>query len=189
MRSMFDTLPSLTLRKDIWTHFPVCLIKLPSSDGHDRYAVQWHQKNLDNWCQKIPQYEEIVRIRLLKALAISDRWTLEVPKMHGDLCVISMNFAEPKQYHTLPDIYAESMDVQTVDDIKKYFPICWKSRKNAHTLEFHNTFVRALAQKYGVNDLDIRRITLDRLMPILKNNWTVELPTKITSSELCTIHK
>jgi hypothetical protein len=188
MISMFDSIPSLRLRKDIWTHFPVCLIKLPTTDGRDRYAVQWHQKNLDTWCQKIPQYEELVRFRLLKALAMSDRWSLEVPKTHGDLCVIAMNFSEePRNFHTLPDMYAETVDIQKVDDIKNYFPICWKSRKNAHTLEFHNTFVKALAQKHGVDELDIRRTTLERLMPILKESWTVVAPNK-TSSAICTIH-
>jgi hypothetical protein len=184
-------IPSLRLRKDIWTHFPVCLIKLPpSSDGHDRYAVQWHQKNLQTWCQKIPQYEQLVQMRLLKALAMSDRWTLEVPRCRGDLCVISMKFSEePKQFHTLPDMYATSPDIHTVEDIKAYFPICWKTRKNAHSLEFHNTFVRALAQKYGVDDLEIRRITLERLMPILQTHWTVVPPTKTTTTEICTIHR
>ncbi len=191
IQPILETLPSLRLRKDIWTQFPVCLIKLPySADGRDRYAIQWHQKNLDSWCQKIPQYESIVRIRLMYALASSDRWTVEAPHQHGDLCVIAMKFSEePRQFHTLPDLRAEHMDLKSIDDVKEYFPVCWKSRNNRHTLEFHNTFVRALATKHGVDELEIRRLTLDRMLPALKSaGWNMDMPTK-TSSEICTIHK
>ncbi len=191
IQSILSTIPSLRLRKDIWTQFPVCLIKLPySADGRDRYAIQWHQKNLDMWCQKIPQYEMIVRARLLHAVASSPRWTMETPKMPGDLCVIAMNFSEEqREFHTLPDLRAETFELQSVDDIKTYFPVCWKTRKNRHTLEFHNTFVRALAAKYSLDELEIRKLTLDRLMPALKSaGWSIELPTK-TSAEICTIHR
>lgn len=192
IQSILSTVPSLRLRKDIWTQFPVCLIKLPySNDGRDRYAVQWHQKNLDMWCQNIPQYESIVRVRLMNALVSSDRWKVETPKQLGDLCVIAMNYSEePRQFHTLPDIYAHCMDIKTIDDIKTYFPVCWKSRKNRHTLEFHNTFVKALAAKHNVDELEIRKTTMERLMPALKNaGWNIELPTKVTTSEICTICK
>ncbi len=192
LQSILHTVPTLKLRKDIWTQFPVCLIKLPySEDGRDRYAIQWHQKNLDMWCQKIPQYEHIVRVRLLHALVNTDRWTVEAPKQVGDLCVIAMCFSEDaREFHTLPDLRAENINLTTVDDIKQYFPVCWKSRKNRHTLEFHNTFVRALAQKYGLDELEIRRLTMDRMLPALKMaQWTVELPTKSTTSEICTISK
>jgi hypothetical protein len=192
VQSILETVPSLRLRKDIWTQFPVCLIKLPySEDCRDRYAVQWHQKNLDMWCQNIPQYELIVRMRLMNALVSSDRWKVESPKQPGDLCVIAMNFSEePKQFHTLPDIYAPSMNIKTIDHVKTYFPVCWKSRKNRHTLEFHNTFVKALATKHSVDELEIRRITMDRLLNALRHaGWNVELPAKITTSEICTVSK
>ena len=185
---LLDT-PTLRLRKDIWTHFPVCLIKLPpSADHRDRYAVQWHHKNLETWCQKIPSYDNLVKMRLMKALAESDRWSLEPPTSKADLCIIAMNFSEePRHFHTLPNLYAPCVEITAIDDIKKYFPICWKSRKNAHTLEFHNTFVRALAEKHGLDELDIRRITLERLMPILQKSWSVVSPSK-TCSAICTIH-
>jgi hypothetical protein len=193
LHSVLSTVPALKLRKDIWTQFPVCLIKLPySADGRDRYAIQWHQKNLDMWCQKIPHYENVVRVRLMHALMnTTDRWTVEPPKQVGDICIIAMLFSEDtREFHTLPDLRAESIDLKTVDTIKQYFPVCWKSRKNRHTLEFHNTFVRALAQKYCLDELEIRQLTLDRLLPALKAaEWTVELPTKSTTSEICTISK
>lgn len=190
LQSIIETVPSLRLRKDIWTQFPVCLIKLPhAADSRDRYAIQWHKTNLDAWCQKIPQYETIVRVRLLHALASSDRWTVEAPKQVGDLCVIAMNVTEPREYHTLPNIREAPDEITHIDDIKAYFPVCWKSRKNRHTLEFHNTFVRAMATKYSLDELEIRRLTLDNLLPALKKaGWSIDMPTK-TSAEICTIHK
>ena len=186
------TTPSLRLRKDIWTQFPVCLIKMPLAvDSRDRYAVQWHHKNLETWCQKIPSYDNLVKMRLLKALAESDRWSLEPPKTRADLCIIAMTFSEePRHFHTLPNLHAPHIEINSIDDIKTYFPICWKSRKNVHTLEFHNTFVRALADKNGVAELDIRQQTLVRLIPALKSaGWIVESPAKLTSTEICSIHK
>ncbi len=190
LQSILETVPSLRLRKDIWTQFPVCLIKLPyAPDGRDRYAIQWHKTNLDAWCQKIPQYEAIVRVRLLHALASSDRWTVETPKQVGDLCVIAMNVTEPREYHTLPNIREAPDEITHIDDIKTYFPVCWKSRKNRHTLEFHNTFVRAMATKDGMDELEIRRLTLENLLPALKKaGWSIDMPVK-TSAEICTIHR
>lgn len=162
-----------------------------SADGRDRYAVQWHHKNLDAWCQMIPQYNTIVRLRLIKALAASDRWSLEPPVRPGDLCIIAMRFSEEhREFNSLPDIRAEVTPLVNVEDIKKYFPVCWKSRNNVHTLEFHNTFVRALAQKYSMDELEIRHLTIKRLMTSLKNyDWIVSIPEKITTSEICIIHK
>lgn len=190
LQSILETVPSLRLRKDIWTQFPVCLIKLPyTTDGRDRYAIQWHKTNLDAWCQKIPQYETIVRVRLLHSLVASDRWTVEIPKQVGDLCVIAMNITEPREYQRLPNIHEAPDEIGHIDDIKTHFPVCWKSRKNRHTLQFHNTFVRAMAAKEGIDELEIRRRTLDTLLPALKKaGWSIDMPTK-TSAEICTIYK
>ena len=190
MSPILNTIPSLRLRKDIWTHFPVCLIKMPYKDGRDRYAVQWHQKNLDVWCQKIPQYQNIVRMRLLNALTTSDRWIVEAPKLPGDLCIIAMQFSEePKEISILPDLRAETIRITKVEDLKDYFPVCWKTKKNAHTLEFHNTFVRGLAQRYGIEEEEIRSLTLNRMLPALKEaGWILEAPTK-PISVIGTIHK
>jgi len=180
---ILDTVPSLRLRKDIWTHFPVCLIKLPTNpeDHRDRYAIQWHQDNLDKWCQQIPNYQHIAHIRLMKALvSATDRWTVEAPRRPGDLCIIAMCFSEEAPtYETLPNLRAERMDLEVINDVKTYFPICWKTRKNQHILEFHNMHVRALAKKYSADELEIREITLSRLFPALKaSGWTIAMPTK-----------
>ena len=188
--STFENVPSLRLRKDIWTHFPVCLIKLPySHDGRDRYAVQWHQKNLESWGQHIPQYTAIAQIRLIKALAASEKWSIERPQKPGDLCVIAMNFSEqPREFEHLPSMSAES--ISCIDDLKDVFPVCWKTQKNRHTLEFHNTMVRAMANTRGVDELVIRHEVLAQMLPALeKSGWVVEPKNKINSSEICVIHK
>lgn len=82
------------------------------------------------------------------------------------------------------------MDISDVEDIKRHFPICWKSRNNQHALEYHNTFVRALAAREGVQEEDIRRLTLERLLPALRAaGWSVEFPAKTKTSVICTIRK
>ena len=183
-----SALPSLHLRKDIWTHFPVCLIKLPyQNDNRDRYAVQWHQKNLSEWSQGITGYETITRLRLLKALVNSTKWNVESPANPGDLCIIAMKFdEEPKTFSSLPDIYCENPVIKTVDDLKTYFPVCWKHRGPSYAFEFHNTFVRALSKKYDVSEIEIRSHVLNRMIPLMRmNNWSVQLPTK--TNEICSV--
>jgi hypothetical protein len=50
--------------------------------------------------------------------------------------------------------------------------------------------VRALATKYGADELEIRQLTMNRMLPALKAaGWAIEIPTKTTTSEICTIHK
>ena len=188
--STFSNVPSLRLRKDIWTHFPVCLIKLPySQDGRDRYAVQWHQKNLESWGQHIPQYTTIAQIRLIKSLAASEKWSMERPQKPGDLCVIAMKFSEePREFDHLPSMSAGS--IASIEDLKDAFPVCWKTQKNRHTLEFHNTMVRAMAHARGVDELVIRHEVLAQMLPALeKSGWVVEPKSKPNSSEICVVHK
>ncbi len=188
--STFTSVPSLRLRKDIWTHFPVCLIKLPYSlDGRDRYAIQWHQKNLEAWGQHIPHYTNIAQIRLIKALVASDKWSVERPEKPGDLCVIAMKFSEQvREFDHLPSMTADS--IQSIEDLKESFPVCWKTHKNRHTLEFHNTMVRAMAVARGVDELVIRQEVIAQMIPALaKSGWVVEPAHKANSSEICCIHK
>jgi hypothetical protein len=184
---MISSIPSLRLRKDIWTHFPVCLIKMPyDTDGRDRYAIQWHQKNLTEWSQGIPQYPTITQLRLLRALKSCDKWNLETPKNPADLCVIAMNFSEePKQFETLPDIYSSAPTPTKIDDLKKFFPVCWKVRQNAYHLEFHNTQVRALAEKHGVPEVEIERLTRQGLVRCLGDpKWELKMSAKMHSREI-----
>ena len=187
-----NSIPTLRLRKDIWTHFPVCLVKVPVTDGRDRYSVQWHKKHLAEWCKTIPGYEFVAQNRLMQALASSDRWTVEHAKTGNDICIIAMNFSDTPT--TIPDDLpnlsaADECMIEFVDDLKDYFPIVWKqsSSDNVCKLEFHNTQVRALAQKLGVTDADIRRDVLLKMIPILETKWTVLMTNKVNGSEICTI--
>lgn len=190
-----ESLPSLKLRKDIWTHFPVCLVKLPmAQDGRDRYAIQWHQKNLTEWSQGIPQYSIITQVRLLKALKTSPKWTIEQPTTPGDLCVIAMNVQSnpendgvatelPRLFDTLPE------NVTSVETLREFLPICWKSKNNRYTLEFHNTHVRGLALKHGITELEVKTMVVQKLRDCLSSTWEVQTTQKFLGNEICTIWK
>lgn len=191
-----EHIPALKLRKDIWTHFPVCLVKLPvAADGRDRYAIQWHQKNLTEWSQGIPQYPIITQVRLLKALKASEKWTIETPAAPGDLCVIAMNVLgsneSTEESMDLPRLFGEAMPehVTSVESLRAYFPICWKSKHNRYTLEFHNTCVRALALQQGITELEVKTLTVQKLQAALAADWEVQRTHKILGNEICTVWK
>jgi hypothetical protein len=168
------TVPALSLRKDIWTHFPVCLVRIPTTDSHDRWAIQWHQKHLADWSQNIPGYETITKLRLLKALMASPKWKVEKPSSPSDLCVIAMNYAEMDP-EKLPALYAEKKEVTRIDDLRAYFPICWKKQENTYAFEFHKSLVKALARHTHSNDSTIQKNTMDGLLPILRTFGEVEI--------------
>jgi hypothetical protein len=191
LSSITNNIPSLRLRKDIWTHFPVCLIKLPTEDGRDRYAVQWHQKNLTEWSQGIPHYPLITQHRLLSALKQSDKWSLENPKTPADLCVIAMKFSEsPKPLAYVPNLFAHPSvigDIKDIEDLKHYFPVCWKSSHNRYVLEFHNTWVRAIAEKENLTEFEVHTLTLQKLKVALTCHWNLQPTSKQNSQEICVI--
>lgn len=191
-----SSVPSLRLRKDIWTHFPVCLVKTPTTDGRDRYSVQWHKKNLAEWSQNIPGYENVAKFRLMQALVSSDRWTVERPVQSDDICVIAMNFSAESVTEKAKDLPNLTTDptIEFIDDLKNYFPIVWKKsshvgRTGKFVLEFHNTQVRALAQKLGVDEADVRRDVLLKMIPILEAKWRVIMTSKPVGSEICTVYE
>jgi hypothetical protein len=185
-----SSVPSLRLRKDIWTHFPVCLVRVPAADGRDRYSVQWHKKNLAEWSQNIPGYEMVAKLRLMQALVSSDRWTVERSRNNEDICVIAMNFsaAADDAPANLPNLSADQYMIDFVDDLKNYFPIVWKRSGDKCVLEFHNTQVRAMAQKHGVSEAEIRRDVLLKMIPLIETKWTIAMTTKANGSEICTVH-
>lgn len=184
----FSRIPVLHLRKDIWSHFPVCLVKMPYTDNHDRYAIRWHKKHLMEWSQGTPSYETIVKDRLMTALKTCSKWTVEPAANHDDLCVIAMNFSEtPRVFDSLPDIEVADPSITTLEDMNKYFPVCWKIRNNKYYIEFHNTQVRALADKYSLPE-DLMRFKIkEKLIKTLSTNWSVS-PVNHTSL-LCVVAK
>ena len=197
VHSVPSSVPSLRLRKDIWTHFPVCLVKIPTADGRDRYGVQWHKKNLAEWSQNMPGYENVAKLRLMQALVSSDRWTVErpVPSRSEDICVIAMNFSTETAVEKVKDLpNLATGQFEFIDDLKAYFPIVWKKSGAASmaagkcVLEFHNTQVRALAQKLGVDEADVRRDVLLKMIPLLETKWKVMMTNKPNGSEICTVY-
>lgn len=182
-----NKLPSLKLRKDIWTHFPVCLVKQPDNDGRDRYAIQWHKKNLEEWSQNIPAYQTVTKLRLIQSLMQSQRWTVETPQNPTDICVIAMNFAENQEFQTsnLPDVFAPSPVIEKLEDLRKYFPVCWKERHNGTVeLEFHNTLIRSLAQMHSMSEMELRKVVVSKLTQVAENRWEIEFPHE-RSSHIC----
>ncbi len=182
--STLANLPKLKLRKDIWSHFPVCLLKHPDTDGRDRYSIQWHRHHLQEWSQGIPLYESVVKVRLLKALRESDKWTVMPPQNPQDICVIAMNFStEPKSHSQLPAIFAPSPRIHTIEDLKDFFPVCWKSTKNGYSIEFHNTLVKALSERFKIVEPEMRVLVQEKLKQECVNTWDVLPP--IRNSEIC----
>lgn len=92
--------PDLRLRKGIWENFPVILDKVDDGNGVDRYAVMWHNKNLQQWMQTKPQssdeaqeYPRWVETRLRYALKRHPKQYKILPSRNpGQLMVIEMVF-------------------------------------------------------------------------------------------------
>jgi hypothetical protein len=90
--------PDLSQRKGIWTHFPVTLTRLDSTDGTDRYAVRWHENNLRAWAAERSaswgehyNYKEFCYTRLMYSLVSHAKvYRLERPAVANDVCVIAM---------------------------------------------------------------------------------------------------
>jgi hypothetical protein len=182
--STFSKIPTLKLRKDIWAHFPVCLLKHPDTDGRDRYSVQWHRQKLQEWSQGIPMYESVAKVRLLKALRDCDKWSVESAAQPQDICVIAMNFSnEPKVHPVLPAIFAPDPPIHTLEDLKDFFPVCWKQTKNAVSIEFHNTLVRALSERFKMPEPQLRAMVQDKLVKECQTLWNVQ--PSVRPSEIC----
>ena len=92
--------PDLRLRKGIWENFPVILDKVDDGNGVDRYAVMWHNKNLQQWMLTKPQssdeaqeYPRWVETRLRYALKKHPKQYKILPARNpGQLMVIEMVF-------------------------------------------------------------------------------------------------
>lgn len=182
--SSFSNIPNLKLRKDIWSHFPVCLIKHLDTDGRDRYSIQWHRQKLQEWSQGIPMYESVAKVRLLQALRDCNKWSVEPSNQHHVICVIAMNFSnETKVHSVLPAIFAPSPPIHCIEDLKDFFPVCWKQTKNGLSLEFHNTLVRALSERFKMPEPQLRDMVQEKLMNECQTLWIVHPSSR--PSQIC----
>jgi hypothetical protein len=178
--SNMHPIPTLSLRKDIWTHFPVCLVKIPTKDGNERWAVQWHQKNLTDWSQDIPGYETITKLRLFHALMACPNWKVEKPETSGDLCILTMISPDT---NSVPALFADTKAIRKLDDVKDYFPVCWKRKDNMYSFDIHKARLKALARVHHQSESDLYQKTVSELLPILSQFGNL---TK-TEMGLCTL--
>lgn len=184
----FISLPSLKLRKDIWTHFPVCLNlhTIKYADNRDRYSISWDNKKLKEWSQNIPFYATVAEERLIKSLRASDRWTIEASQKPGDICVIAMTIPTETKIHTLlPAIYAPNPEIQSIEDLIKFFPVCWRQnvKKGYTILTFHSTLLRALSRRYNVLESELRTMLTEKIQAECEKVWRV-VPS-FESTEIC----
>jgi hypothetical protein len=184
-----SSVPVLKLRKDIWSHFPVCLVRLAStSDNRERYAVQWHKKNLSDWSQQISNYEEVTKNRLMQALYNCDRWEVGLASSTNDICIIIMN--PPRQTMQpqlpivhLPNIYANDKTIDSISDLRSYFPVCWRRKGERYIVDFHKTDLRALSQYHMISEDQLKSYISHALIQSIQNKWRI-LPGS-TASEVC----
>jgi hypothetical protein len=184
------SLPTLKLRKDIWTHFPVIVDKVtaPNQDNRERYSILWHKTHLEEWGQGIPFYACHVKERLMKALKACDRWTVEDVDANSDaLCVIAMKIPETKPVvDFLPAIYAPNPIIHTVEDLHKYFPVCWNSKRSRRfiSLEFHVTNLTALSKRFNIPESELRVQIQERVKEECEKRWKV---SPGTAGEICRV--
>ena len=140
------TMPNLKLRKNIWENFPVSLIPLNDNDGTDRYAVVWHQKNLEEWRQERSMswdehqdYEGYSYVRLIHALrSHSHKYCIEPARTESQLCVLAMvHQSEESAVATAPVTTAPVVAVVRPLDILRQFPVTWDRNGATHDIKVH----------------------------------------------------
>jgi hypothetical protein len=197
-------MPLLSLRKDIWYHFPVTVTETKSGS----YAIRWHRKNylearenVDHFFDYL-DFEENTYRRLLKALNASRYWTVGPAQDRDDLCVITMNasekadesmFVKPTKTLVLPSksleddgweqVGAKVPVLKRLNDIKVHFPVVWRAVEGAkvstYSLELHG---KTLKEK-GLNAKEVKTDLLKALR--LSTSWTVKAATN--DKEVCQI--
>ena len=95
--------PDLTLRKGIWENFPVDVKPLRSTDGTERYCINWNEDKCEaaritaNSMEHYMHFDDWTEHRLRCALAAHPhKYTIEPPRNGSMICVIAMVHAAPK---------------------------------------------------------------------------------------------
>lgn len=156
--------PSLRLRKNIWENFPVSLVPICDGDGTDRYAIVWHERNLNQWRHEKSEshcewmdYDEFCVIRLMYALSLNaNRYVVEEARTDDQICVIAMvhdgDSACQDEARTICTVSTASVSVsasassseapRTLKGIASMFPVVWEQKDNVLFLKFHNKKLR-----------------------------------------------
>lgn len=192
------TPPNISLRKAIWENFPVVLTQLEeSANGADRYAVTWHNHNLQTWRKErseswdeYMEYESWVETRLLYTLErYSHLYKVEPPRSADQICVLvsrSSKHATRKNNtrvntHNIPTL-------RYLNDIKANFPVVWPhtgkiTKGDILSLEFHRKNLKTMAEKAGVPFSKYQAHVESTLLAALRasDSWEVLPPEKADS--------
>lgn len=160
--------PDLTLRKGIWTHFPVVLKQLNDGDGTDRYSVEWHSDNL--WASFVAnarsdvdfvEWKEWVSIRLFHSLGLYGRkYTVEEARAEGQVCVLAM--VHLPRAEEAPVVVATTLSApgrRRALDVLKTAPISWERDGAKHSVKIHNKKCREL----GLSEAAVKADLLNSL--------------------------
>ena len=145
--------PDLTLRKGIWTNFPVVLKQLHDGDGTDRYSVEWHYDNL--WASfetnapgdvDFGEWKEYMTIRLFHSLNVySRKYIVEEPRTDEQICVIAMVHAPVIAVAAVAGTVATTpVARRRALDVLKASPISWDREGAKHSIKVHRQKCREL---------------------------------------------
>lgn len=182
---MSVAMPSLTFRKDIWTHFPVIVVPLGrGTDGAERHAIIWNRKKLSELRTSTKpeawlQYETAQHEQLVKCLQACNKWAVEMASNPDHICVIRMKYKmnnKPASNYETPIIHSPVLTRLT--DIKAYFPVVWHALPNAvktFALELHHNDIAKMTVTRGQ---DVEDQIVGLLMRALKAStaWRVLQP-------------
>ena len=158
--------PDLTLRKGIWTNFPVVLKQLHDSDGTDRYTVEWHYDNLwtsfeDNAPGDVDfgEWKEYMTIRLFHSLnAYNHKYIVEESRTDEQICVIAMVHA-PIVASLAGEVAAAPVARRRALDVLKAAPISWDREGAKHSIKVH----RQKSRELGLSEAAIKADLLTNL--------------------------
>lgn len=185
------TMPNLTLRKGIWENFPVTLTPLGDNDGTERYAVEWHKKNLREWrdarsasYDEWMEYQAFAEFRLIHALrAYAHKYTIEPPRNKDQILVLAMVHSGPREAAAGPRVPV----LRKLNDIKEHFPVVWHPvpgvpGKSTYALELFGKKIREMSAAVGH---DVTKEVKENLLRALRASaaWTV-LPAG-AAGEVC----
>ena len=140
-------IPTLVLRKDIWTHFPVVVNALCTVNHVKRFAVCWHRSKLLEWRARHNEdpaswkdYEFIQEFILMKALRASPSWTVTPAESPDQICVIEMRAAKELPFKVSNMVEKSLPVLLRLNDIKTYFPVVWHKveGENAYDIGIHS---------------------------------------------------